>query len=766
MNQRSFAFVLLLLVAVTPALGADPGARSPNVTVGAAVNDVALAAAEGTLAIATQDPSGRVSVPPAPSAPVWYLYSADGRNLLQDGDADVDACDNNGFTTDDCMTPASHVAVSSDGSRMAVASTADDGNPVLVLARDVQGSLPVLRGMLGTVQDLAMSEDGRTIAVLSNQGQTTNPRGHLYVFDWPAGTSSTPSLLWSDTFVLFASDLGLSPDGNSLAVTEDTDHHRYKRAGAATQVTDTNFSGTGVDVAVANGGKHLSVAGSSQGWFILYNDDTPSGSREGRIRDVADVSLDAVAIRVDATAIAVGNAAGNLWVYKVDPSLPTVSSDASPNAGFVGKVALGSAVREVAFARDGQTLVVAYGNSVAQYAVEATGLVKLWSINLANSAGDIAITEHGERVAAANGTTVIVYEAKHAVNVLVPALPPATPGEQVTFIVTYANAGNRMEGVAVAAQAPSGWTVALDKTSLRIAPDGSGTVRINVTAAANAPPGDQEVKLFNTLGDAGSSTSTLRFTVPAIEAWSIEPDGPTSIGVPTGGSNAFVVTIANDGNVDKQPPLTVTASPAGWTATIAGNDGPLDGGDTRQVTVNLQAPSGLQQGAQGTATLTLPGAEGSPLLLTGTVGASFRVELAGPGTAELVQGQATRVTLQLSNIGNAPDIYTLEAGNLPIGWTMTFPSGDEVAVGNGQQVDVPVDVTVPAGASQSSAVELSVTARSNSEGSRSDSHSFLASLPSPPSETATQTKSKGSPGLELPLLLAGVAVALLARRGM
>jgi hypothetical protein len=771
MLRRALPILAALLLVALPAIGADPGARSPNITVGAAVNDIALATTEGTLGIATQDPTGRVGVPPGASAPVWYMYTADGRNLLQDGDADVDACDSNGFTTDDCMTHASHVALSADGSRMAVASTADDGNPVLTLVRDVQGSLPAIRGvtgttMLGTVQDLAMSEDGRTIAVLSNQNQATNPRGHLYVFDWPTGTSSSPTMLWSDTFVLFASDLGMSPDGNAIAVTEDTDHHRYKRSSAGTQVTDTNFSGVGVDAAVANGGKHLSVAGSTQGWFILYNDDTPSGSREGRIRDSADVSLDAVAIRVDATAIAVGNAAGELWVYKVDPSLPTVSADSSPSAGFVGKASLGSPIREVAFARDGKTVAVAYGNSVAQYAVEDKSLAKLWSADLASSAGSIAIDATGARVAAATGTTVIVYEAKHAVSVQVPTLPAATPGVPVSVVVTYANTGNRMVGAAVALDAPDGWTALPDKTSFRVAPDGTATVRINVTAPADAPPGPQDVKLFNTLGAAGSPTTTLRFTVPAMEAWSIAAEGAVSAGLPSGGANGFIVTVDNEGNVDKQPPLTVTAAPAGWTATIAGNEGALEGGSTRQVTVNLQAPAGAAEGAQGKATVSLPGADGSPIVFTGTIGASFSLTLDGPKTIDLVPGGTTQLTLQVTNTGNAPDVYELSAGNLPSGWNLTFPSGDEVAVGNGQSAAVPVAITVPDDADLESALELSVTAKSTSESSKSDSHTFLASLADGDgSETDTKTKSKGSPGAGTLFVLAALAAAFLARRG-
>lgn len=760
MLRRALPLFAAFVLVAGPAFAADPGARTP-ITVGAAVNDVALAATAGTLGVVTQDPGGRLSLPPAPSAPVWYLYSPDGRNLIQDGDADVDGCDS-GTTLDDCTSHATNVALSADGTRMVVASVADDNNPILTFVRDASGNLAAVRGsgsvtMQGTVADLAMSEDGQTVAVLSNSG-TASVVGHVYVFNWASGSSTTPSLLWSDDLSGgAATDLAMSPDGQSLAVTQGTSHHRYKRSSAGTQVTDANFSGNGVDVAIANGAKHLSVAGSSAGWFILYQDDTPGGNREVRIRDAVDVSLDAVAIRVDATAVALGNAAGDLWVYKVATDTLLTS--------LVGKVSLGAPVREVAFARDGQSLAVAYGNNVGHYAVEATSLVKLWSAPLSSSAGDVAIDEHGERVAAGNASQAIVYEAKHKVNVLTPTLPAATPGQTVSIVASYVNAGNRMAAAAIAVEAPTGWTAIPDKTSFRIAPDQTVTVRLNVTVPAAAPPGSKDVRLLNSLGPAGSSTTTLSFTVPTIEAWDLDVEGAASIGIQSGGANAFALEVANKGNLAKQPPIALSVSPQGWTATLVGNEGALDPGARRDLAISVQAPQDAAPGAQGTVTVTLPQATGSPLTLVATVGASFGLDLAGPSSASLEPGEATRVTLTLRNTGNAPDTYTVEAANLPSGWTASVPASP-FSLANGQSAQVEVVILVPSDESMDNAVELTVTARSSADPGKSDDHRFLASLPQDGSgsESKTGTKSKDSPGVGPAVLLAGLAALAWAIR--
>lgn len=74
------------------------------------------------------------------------MYSPDGRNLLQDGDADIDACDSASAPFDDCQTYAMLVGMSKDGTRMVVASTADDGNPILTFVRDASGPLGAVRG--------------------------------------------------------------------------------------------------------------------------------------------------------------------------------------------------------------------------------------------------------------------------------------------------------------------------------------------------------------------------------------------------------------------------------------------------------------------------------------------------------------------------------------------------------------------------------------------------------------------------------------------
>lgn len=763
MLQRALALVAVLVLVAVPTLAADPGARSP-ISFPGAVNDVALAADEGSLAIATQDPGSRLTVPPNPSEEVWHLYSADGRALLQADDADIDACDS-GNTLDDCQSHATHVAISNDGSRMVVASQADNG-PVLIFARELNGPLPAFHdGLAGNVVDLAMSEDGMTVALITNVG-TTSQSGRVYLYNWAAGTSTTPNLLWQDELAGGAlGDLAISPDGQSLSVTQGSDHHRYRRANNV-QVTDTNFSGDGVDTAIANGGGHLSVAGSSDGWFILYSDSTPAGSRDVRIRD-EDASLDAVAIRRDATAIAVANAAGNLWVYRMDPLLAPIPCAGTSSTSFclIGKVALGSPAREVSFASGGQSVAVAHGNAVSHYAVEPNGLVKLWSATLASSSGDVAIDANGDRVAAATGTQTIVYEAKHKVDVTAGTAPTATPGQQISIPVTFSNAGNRMENAALTLSGPAGWGATLSKSSLRLAPDAPASALVNVTVPATEAPGTKEVTLTSNMGVAGTVATKIPYTVPTVDAWSLEAEGPTSLSIQAGGANSFLVKITNKGNVAKEPPISVAASPAGWTAVLTGHAGNLAAGASREASVTLTAPAGAPQLAQGKATVTLAGA--APREFTGTVGASFGVDLSGPARVDGVIGNTTRLTLVVRNAGNAPDTLSVRAGALPAGWEIEFPDGAEIALGAGASADLRADVSVPAGTSPSAAVEVSFTAISEADPGKSDNHRVLVALPAPAEEesaTDTATKGKkGSPGLSAAFVAVFLGLAAIAR---
>lgn len=742
-----------LLLAVPLSVQAlDAGARQPIILEGR-INDVAIASQTGAIALVTQDPGSRLAG--TPDKPVWFLYTSDGRNLLQDGDADPPECEaGSGFTLDDCQTHATQVAVNRDGTRMLVASVLDGSNSRLLFITDRQGAIEE-RAIEGAVQDVALSDDGGSaVAVATMPNAAPGNKTRIYYYSWSSSVQG-----WTAQAPEAASSIAVSPDGQAFVVGAGTDHYRFQRTGADSAVVDRSFSDTATSVAIANGGLRMSIAGSSSGWIHLYSDQTGNDRRELRVRDVTS-PVTAVAVRSDATAIAIGNQAGDLWVYRVDPALYTLP-------GQVARLGLGSAISSVAFAGDGQTLVVSAGTGLHHYAVESTSLKLLWTATLAEPSGRVAVTHSGSTVLSANATAARLFDAKHALVATPPTDRAATPGALVQAAFTLQNTGNRMATLTLTAGAPTGWQVGLSQTSLRLAPDESATIQLNATVPAFQAPGAYPLSVHAS-GPAGATSASFQVNVPSMTAWALNAQGSTSLGVQAGSTQTFPLNVTNLGNVQRTPALTATVQPSDWSAELVGVAA-IAPGESQAVAVLLRAPVGAAQLATGTVTVRLPDATGSPLVLTGTVGASFAVDVAGAPALQVPAGNQSTLTLNVRNLGNAPDGVRLTMGHLPTGWSVQWPSGaaehSVPALSAQETIQVPLVVhvtTQPAGAPP---VQLEVTAASLADASKTDTHRFLVTVTAPASSSSSTTQGKdGIPGLPPALLMLGLLALALRRR--
>jgi uncharacterized membrane protein len=192
-------------------------------------------------------------------------------------------------------------------------------------------------------------------------------------------------------------------------------------------------------------------------------------------------------------------------------------------------------------------------------------------------------------------------------------------------------------------------------------------------------------------------------------------------------------------------------------------------------TVTLHAPTGAAELAKGSATVTFPGATGSPITFTATVGASFAVDLTGDLARQVRPGNQTTVSLTVHNTGNTVDGATLEVGLLPTGWTASFPSGAKThtvsSYASGESMDVPLVITVDGSVVPGPPVEITILATSVGNAAKSDSHHVLVTVVAPQSSSSTSSHAKGkgtpAPGIEFagPLLAAvGLARKLSKRR--
>lgn len=620
---------------------------------------------------------------------------------------------------------------------------------------------------VGAIEGIAISEDGSLVAVSTSLplSSTQQNKGRIYLYEWAATSVAAPSIVET---VQAGIEVAVAPDGSSVAALAGDDHVRVRRSG--TNVTDTGFPNLGSDVAISASNRHLSVAGSMDGWFALYSDDTAKDLRDLRLRDESN-PITSVAIRRDATALAVGNTQGDIWVYAVDPAVPIVDR-------LIGTVTLAGAINDVQFARDGLTLAAVTPNTVAHYAVTSTGLRLLWESPRAGGYAALGVEEAGELVATANGTTATLYDARHSVAVSAPANQPnALPNTTGAGTFTVRNSGNRLETIALQVVAPSPWAATLSNASLTLAPNQTATVEARWALPAFQGPGTEEVTVRATLvgRSVPGAEATLQVTTPEVRGWDLEAVGPLSLGVRLGQATPFTATLRNMGNIPMTPPLALTVSDARWTAARVGANQSVAPGETIAIVVELTPPSNAAELATATATLAVTGFPGETLTFTGTVGASFAVLVGAPPGVEVPAGNSTRVALTLRNTGNAVDGILVQVGALPTGWAATFLDGRTIyevqQVNPGESVVATLEVHAPAAAS-ATPVSVTVTAQSMAAPTQSSSTSFLATAVEPTtSQTDTDTdgdgggKGDGIPGPGIALVtFALVSLALLRRR--
>ncbi|HUR25298.1 MAG TPA: NEW3 domain-containing protein [Candidatus Thermoplasmatota archaeon] len=768
MMRRALALVALALLVVPLVQAAASGGRTP-ISADGKVNDIAIAATADRFLAGIDDPrNGFVG---ARDAAVWQLWNLDG-SLRASGPADRATCTTaQPDATETCDSNVLHVAINAAGTKIAVVSRAtSNGNDILATFSDTGG-----RQMLveippgeGDITDLAMDAPGNYVAIGMTVPNAPNPNSgkvRLYPF-----ASASPQIDQVTSGAVTDVDLELG-----LLVATGGGHYRFKAPGT-TEYVNSAISGSGLAVDASTHASRWSVAGYSSGFFALFSDgvgdEQPSLAEYQKKEAGETTGINAVAIRNDATAFAIGSSGGTLRLYSLDPTKFSPDPVVAQAASATG---LGT-IHDIVFSADGRYLAVRAGDTLRLYSTTDNGLVEMWSDTKAGSVPQIAIDGRGEHVVGATGNTVLVYDAIHK---LTPSLPSGSqsPGQNKTYSVGYRNDGNRLEDVDLTADPPAGVDVKIEPPELRLAPGQSKSVQVTVSVPAGRAPGTLSVPLRHTLGDGadGTGTANLQVTVPTVRQVTIEADGADSLGANGGGPAVFSVLVSNVGNVKETVDLRAANVPDGWTGTFSDSTLDLDPLANETVSFTLQPPAGARDGTTATVEIWRNGGLAAPLDLTATVGASFSVDLKVPSGVILQEGVGKTVQVTVQNTGNAPDSATVTLGDLPAGWQGTFLNGltdmtvEDMEPGESRTLDL--NIRAPLGSEDSVPKQVALKAVSLGDPSRTKARSILFTVEEPSTDSDSGSSSgdggggNGIPGPSPALLLALVAcVALMLRR--
>lgn len=740
---RSALVATFLLLPLAQA-AVDPHPRTePALALDGAVTALALAGNGALLVAGRSDPDGATGE----TAGLWRAWDAPG-NQVRSETADRANCQATALL-DACLGSVVDVAVDATGTRIVVAAQDDNGDGRLILATRDQGI--VGRTELDGLQPvaIALSEDGRTLAVALRDDATT-PTGMVRSYAWAGTGAGAFAMTWSTDLPTVPTGVALGAEGRIATVAGDR-HYRFSPTGSAylhdndAVLNAVAFAGDTAD--------HWSIAGAADGGVLLYSDAEDTAVAAPHVDLVQGTSPQtAVAASADATLFAAGDQAGIVRLYRNHELVGgSYYVTASP--------ALDDAVTALAFSADGRYLAVAAGKGTYLWRTTSTSLQEMWrAIGTAPVTG-VALTQDGETVVASTGASLSVYTAVHAATLTAPAAPVLAPGGGESIALRIENTGNREETVQLTLTMPSGWEGALETASVRLDPGQVREVRLNVTAPSGAGPGTVQANVALRVQGIPATTA-IPLTVGQVHRWVVQADGPLSQPIPPGGSVSFPVLVTNLGNgADNTTVLATTATP-GWTVTVQPATVQAAAGAQGKATIVVAAPADAGQLASATVQVRLGSDATAALDLTASVGARFAAAVQALGSEQEGQrGVAATYTVRVTNQGNAPDRFLVALEGLPLGWTAMVDASPTVTLAAGQAAEVRLDVTPAAGAAAGT-YALTVAVHSEASPSARATTSLRLTLEDiVPS--ATTTPPKGSPGLGPVALLGALVGAVL-----
>lgn len=347
----------------------------------------------------------------------------------------------------------------------------------------------------------------------------------------------------------------------------------------------------------------------------------------------------------------------------------------------------------------------------------------------------------------------------------------ASAGNSTTIKVKLQNNGLAPERVALSVDGvPSGWTATLlgdgaPITAAMPSTDDSVQVQLRLDIPAGAANGTQTVTLHAKSGDA-TSTLPIDVTIGKVlpPKLGFKVTNPSLIGTAKT-SFEFQFNVANQGDRDVTVNLKAQA-PQGFQTTFEEAYGtqeiasiPIEAGKNKDLKVKVTPPGDAKAGtypvavqvsaddatASGRMEMVITGAP--TLKLTGQDGRL---------STSAVAGEATPVSLTLSNDGSAPAQGITLSSSPPSDWKVTFQPDKVDELAPGQKVDVQAQLTP---SSKAVAGDYMTTFSANGNGGASSSADIRVTV-----STSTMWGIVGVAIVAIALLIAVGAVARFGRR--
>lgn len=450
---------------------------------------------------------------------------------------------------------------------------------------------------------------------------------------------------------------------------------------------------------------------------------------------------------------------------------------------------LGTRVASIDMDEKGHLLVAVAGNTVFGFDPRTGN--ELWRFDATQaSAGTldvplrkVSVSDDAQRILVAGKTRTMAYSSVlGATATLSTASGQATiaPTQTSTLTLTAKNIGSLVDNLSFQVKTPVGWPSA-SANDVRLKPDETGTVQINVTAPIGQAPGvyavlvnaqSEQLRDLNLRRNSAApsivATTAFNFTIQRSVVLKVEaPDARLLLR--QGGEQTVPVVLKNEGNAEGVVNLSVRQEltrGASWDVRFEGGDQvrvPASGSKT--VNMIVGAPSDAGSGDRNV--ITIRAKEGDTVeatdQVTAYVDAQFGAELrTNKTTWEFYPGQVQVIRLNVTNIGNTDDVYNLTGNVTPTSvasdWRVTIET-PQVSVPRGATKVVSVSVKAVA----SDAREASLTLRSVSQSSPDSQENSLIlnllSIPRPPTEDPNEDKLLPAPApLWAALLLALVAL--------
>jgi uncharacterized membrane protein len=319
------------------------------------------------------------------------------------------------------------------------------------------------------------------------------------------------------------------------------------------------------------------------------------------------------------------------------------------------------------------------------------------------------------------------------VEILEPTYQENENGGTLTYTVRITNTGSGYTDTYTLDKSDdAGWTLSLPSSSGSLAPGDHVDKTLTVTIPADAENCTRDnITVTATGGGASDSDNCVAHAKvtppgPNVEV-SIPPDEER--GAP-GVTVTFTVTVKNTGDIEDTYDLTAEDT-EDWSLSLSSSVGPLNPGDSDDVTLTVTIPSTATQCTRDTITVTATSqvdntvSDNDSCVAHAYVGPDVSVSIS-PGSQTGQAGDDVTFTVTITNTGNVTDTFTLTKSNTA-GWDLDLPSSSG-SLDPDNSAEVTLTVTIPSTAGEGDSTTVTVTATSTENTAISASDTCTASV--------------------------------------